>query len=87
MPDALDWRALEEEMHRPIPKATRVELEISWRELPGLYRVRKSLTSLDREELADLAQRVVAELARQEEGPLTVARLLARWELRGKRAS
>jgi hypothetical protein len=76
----LDWRALQEEALRPIPKARRIEWEVCWREWPdGSYR-KKGLTALTRDELDELARRVMVELARHAEGPLTVARLLARFE-------
>ena len=92
MPDgALDPRALEEELLRPIPKARRVQWEISWREwrpgeTGGPAYVRKTLDRLDRDELDELARWVLDRLAREAEGPLTAARLLARWNGEAKSA-
>jgi hypothetical protein len=82
MPDgALDPLALEEEMLRPIPAARRIEWRISWREWPGDQQVSMSPTRMTRDQLDDLARMLLSELARRaEDGPLSVARLLARWE-------
>ena len=84
--DALDPRALREEALRPIPKADRIEWHVAWVEWPGGRHVNKSPTMMDRDELDDLARLVLSELARRAEGPLSVARLLARWEEEAKSA-
>jgi hypothetical protein len=72
------WEDLQEEALRPIPQAKRIEWRIAWREWPAGRLVMKSPTTMDREELDDLVTRLVIELERRSEGPLTAARLLAR---------
>jgi hypothetical protein len=77
---ALDYRALEAELFRPIPAAQRIQLELSWREAPDWAYRRKSPDRLTDNELFDFLERLADEAGRRAEGPLTIARLLARWE-------
>jgi hypothetical protein len=74
-----DWRALEEEVHRPIPTAERALIEICWEQWPGPYRVTKPLASLTDEELYDFVRRGLLEMERRVEGPMSVALLLRRF--------
>ena len=83
----LDPRALEAELFRPIPTARRVQLEVSWREGPDWAYRRAALDRLTDNELFDFLERLADEAARRGEGPLTIARLLARWDGEAKRSA
>lgn len=85
MSDGFDWRALEEEMLRPIPVAERTRLEVCFEQWPGPYTVRKPLDALTVEELYDFIRRGLLELERRTEGPMNAALLLRRFARNGRR--